>query len=852
MIDRTSGKDERSDEALLADFARTSSPEHLEPLVRRHWAATFRVAARALGCRHAADDAAQEAFVALVRNAERFRAGEPFAPWFRTITIHAIRRAMRTARRRRRHEDEARARRAAVSDAAPAGEIATRTLEVRERLDRLPADERLPIVLHYLEGLTHHEVAASLGCPAGTVSTRIRRGLERLRASAVAGAVAPGAPGAPELGTWLATALAEAPPAAPAPAAASIAAEAAARPLASVAPGAATWATAALLGVFALGSVALLDGVLLPRPEPEGGPSEAADDAGDEAIGPRELARALPVAVTDRPASSPAAALRASAPAAVPPASPANGSEPDRDATAAGAPAPIDEAEPEVAIGRVETVHGRVVHALTRDPLGGVTVESFGELYDDDDEDEGVPTRRPRPRAWTAVADGAAVTDHEGAFAIPVAPGRCYRLEVRAPGFPLRRLETGWIDAETLVGPIEIALEPAGNLRVEVVDDRGEPLTDASVQLAGYDGGHRHATPDALGIASFQVTDGTYSIWAIAPDGRSVKRRVAVPAADRTPEANPWGEGVPAERVRTVREIPPSERPTAVTADGATLVRLVLARTGRLVGRVLAPIPLDSVTVWRSHPSNGSGSGSTVDVDAAGRFELAVASGSWLVEVHAPGIGTSPLVPLTVRPTETTEARFELDAGAVHLDVEVRDVDGHPIENASVRLGFTPAIPGLPATVGASPGGRVALALHEVPDVLTIDAPGFLERVVRPEVDETGGRIEVVLARSGSLLVTVRGADGRDLDDIPIRLVRGGSSVGARTPVSLEDLEPGAWRITVPQRAVLRAPVPGFPFADRTVRVEPGERVEVVIDLGLGRPAPPPPARARTGPPRLY
>src|SRR5438132_9212885 len=96
--------DPRPDEALLADYGRTRDARALDALVRRHWAEAFRLALRALGDPAAAEDAAQEAFVGLVRAAPRWRPG-PFAPWLRALVMNAVRNALRARGRRRRHED---------------------------------------------------------------------------------------------------------------------------------------------------------------------------------------------------------------------------------------------------------------------------------------------------------------------------------------------------------------------------------------------------------------------------------------------------------------------------------------------------------------------------------------------------------------------------------------------------------------------------------------------------------------------------------------------------------------------------------------------------------------------------
>src|SRR5262249_29236201 len=63
-------------------------------------------------------------------------------------------------------------------------------LAVDEELRLLPEKYRTPLVLSYLKGLTNHEVAGQLGCPVGTIFTRLARGRDMLRARLVRRGVA--------------------------------------------------------------------------------------------------------------------------------------------------------------------------------------------------------------------------------------------------------------------------------------------------------------------------------------------------------------------------------------------------------------------------------------------------------------------------------------------------------------------------------------------------------------------------------------------------------------------------------------------------------------------------------------
>lgn len=174
-----------TDEELLLDYARSGSEEALAVLVARRWRHAYRLSFRLLGDGARAEDAAQDAFVALVRNAARFEEGKEFLPWFRTLVLNAARMSKRSSRTRQRHEARWADARPAARDASIDARLAAE--EVSEQLSKLAERERSPIVLHFYEGCSYEEIATVLGCPKPTVQSRIRKGLEQLE-GALAGA----------------------------------------------------------------------------------------------------------------------------------------------------------------------------------------------------------------------------------------------------------------------------------------------------------------------------------------------------------------------------------------------------------------------------------------------------------------------------------------------------------------------------------------------------------------------------------------------------------------------------------------------------------------------------------------
>ena len=133
------------------------------------------LAIRILRDRTEAEDVVQEVFVQVWRQAARFdpSRGSPEA-WICTM---ARTRALDRLRRRtsRREEPE---------EAAPGSTEAPKTeeaLAVRKAMDALSADQRKALELAYYEGLTQSEIAERLGEPLGTIKTRIRTAMIRLR-----------------------------------------------------------------------------------------------------------------------------------------------------------------------------------------------------------------------------------------------------------------------------------------------------------------------------------------------------------------------------------------------------------------------------------------------------------------------------------------------------------------------------------------------------------------------------------------------------------------------------------------------------------------------------------------------
>ncbi len=155
--------------------AQHGSAAALEQLFRRHWPRAYRAALLVVGDAAAAEDIAQESFLAAVRALDRFDRKRPFGPWLHRIVVN---RAIDWARARS-------LRRELAADDAPEPAAADRDEPEHARvlaaaLTALGPEQRAVIVLRYLLDYTPGEIAQLLELPRGTVNSRLRRGLDRL------------------------------------------------------------------------------------------------------------------------------------------------------------------------------------------------------------------------------------------------------------------------------------------------------------------------------------------------------------------------------------------------------------------------------------------------------------------------------------------------------------------------------------------------------------------------------------------------------------------------------------------------------------------------------------------------
>jgi RNA polymerase sigma-70 factor (ECF subfamily) len=163
-----SGRDERA----WVRGAQAGSASDLEALFRAYWPRAFRAAYLVAHDAAAAEDIAQEAFIAAIRALDRFDRRRPFGPWLHRIVVN---RAIDWSRARTlRAESELHEVAGEQPDHSDADRLAA-------AIARLPEEQRAVIVLRHLLEYTPGEIADLLELPRGTVNSRLRRGLDALR-----------------------------------------------------------------------------------------------------------------------------------------------------------------------------------------------------------------------------------------------------------------------------------------------------------------------------------------------------------------------------------------------------------------------------------------------------------------------------------------------------------------------------------------------------------------------------------------------------------------------------------------------------------------------------------------------
>lgn len=173
------------DEELLARVVQRQEAA-LGILYDRYARLVYTIALRITGDRQNAEEVVQDVFQNVWQTAISFQPGlGSFSSWLSSVARHRAIDATRSKRERARGREQAldTVLPFHAETSQPEREVAQMALreEIREALQTLPDNQRQPIELAYYGGMTRAEIASILGEPLGTVKTRLRLGLIKLR-----------------------------------------------------------------------------------------------------------------------------------------------------------------------------------------------------------------------------------------------------------------------------------------------------------------------------------------------------------------------------------------------------------------------------------------------------------------------------------------------------------------------------------------------------------------------------------------------------------------------------------------------------------------------------------------------
>ena len=171
-----------SDDADLMARVQRGDERALGALMERWELPVKSLVARLVFNAREAEELAQETFVRVWQQREKFHAGAEFRPWVFSIAVNLARNRLRWWRRRPE---------VALEEWSPAGdgepttanrlEVAERATAVRDAIAALPVELREAIVLFEYEELSQAEIAVAVGATVKAVETRIHRAREKLR-----------------------------------------------------------------------------------------------------------------------------------------------------------------------------------------------------------------------------------------------------------------------------------------------------------------------------------------------------------------------------------------------------------------------------------------------------------------------------------------------------------------------------------------------------------------------------------------------------------------------------------------------------------------------------------------------
>ncbi|MFZ1181080.1 MAG: RNA polymerase sigma factor RpoE [Herbaspirillum sp.] len=181
---------EREIDQLLVERVQRGDKKAFELLVVKYQRKLMRLISRLIRDQAEAEDVVQEAFIKAYRALSQFRGDAAFYTWLYRIGINTAKNYLVTVNRRAPTSTESDAEEAETFDDAehlrdintPESMLATKQIAqtVNAAMDALPEELRTAITLREIEGLSYEEIADVMGCPIGTVRSRIFRAREAI------------------------------------------------------------------------------------------------------------------------------------------------------------------------------------------------------------------------------------------------------------------------------------------------------------------------------------------------------------------------------------------------------------------------------------------------------------------------------------------------------------------------------------------------------------------------------------------------------------------------------------------------------------------------------------------------
>ena len=166
-----------TNDALLVKRAQRGDRNAVDALLRENYDVVRAVCHRIIINSSDADDATQNALIAIVRALPSFDGRSKFSTWVYRIATNAALDELRRIRRRDVPNDDTKFENISVSDATNAVDA---QMDVSSALAQVPEEFRVVLVLRHIADLDYEEIAAVLDIPVGTVRSRLSRGRAQL------------------------------------------------------------------------------------------------------------------------------------------------------------------------------------------------------------------------------------------------------------------------------------------------------------------------------------------------------------------------------------------------------------------------------------------------------------------------------------------------------------------------------------------------------------------------------------------------------------------------------------------------------------------------------------------------